>query len=349
MSPKEIEVITPKRILVIVKKRTMPFYDQSGNAVSSGLKNSAGFVVELLNGVGYIAQLAEVDDNNCIDRVITEFNPNVVIIEALWVVPSKFEVLKKLHPDIKWVVRLHSDIPFIAHEGIAIEWIYDCIQEHVIIATNSERIAQEIVDVFRVHNSVVVLPNYYPLSGIIPRHKLSSDGFIDVGCFGAIRPMKNHLLQAMAAIQFANIHKKILRFHINDGRVEDKGEPILKNLRSLFEHIEHELIEHPWYPHNDFLNLVATMDISMQCSFSETFNIVTADAVSRNIPIVVSHEIRWVDPLCQADPNSSIDMIKALTMVWNGAKGNEHTTNYKRLMKHNEDVKNQWGYVIGGL
>ena len=95
-----------------------------------------------------------------------------------------------------------------------------------------------------------------------------------------------------------------MRFHINTQRIEGKGEPVLKNLRELFKNNpRHELIEHGWLSHNEFIDLVQRMDIGLQVSFSETFNIVSADFVNNNIPVVTSNEVDWVNPVYYANPS----------------------------------------------
>src|SRR6202041_1643999 len=85
-------------------------------------------------------------------------------------------------------------------------------------------------------SKVIFLPNYYPVT--VGNHipKPSSD-FIDIACFGAVRPLKNTMLQAVAALRFADRIGKKLRFHINSSRVECQGEPVLKSLRTLFSHL----------------------------------------------------------------------------------------------------------------
>ena len=70
-----------------------------------------------------VASFVQVVDNNDIDREIVKFQPTVVIIEAFWVVPDKFDILKILHPKVVLVVRNHSEIPFLANEGVAFEWL----------------------------------------------------------------------------------------------------------------------------------------------------------------------------------------------------------------------------------
>jgi hypothetical protein len=138
---------------------------------------------------------------------------------------------------------------------------------------------------------------------------------LDIGCFGAIRPLKNNLQQAVAAIRFADSMNAALRFHVNAGRVEMKGESVMRNLESLLSNAGHELVKHDWLDHDDFLKLIKTMDMCMQVSFSETFNIVAADSVSQGVPTIVSKEIPWAKSGF-ADPTDTDSMIKALKWAW---------------------------------
>ena len=293
---------TEKKVLFILKKRQS---SHTGYAsVSSGLLNSARFVSDMLNKNGIESNLVEVQDNNCIDREVSKYRPTHVIIEALWVVPSKFEVLTKLHPNVQWIIRLHSDISFLANEGIAIEWIYEYLKyDNVKISANDweTNFNFELLT----NKEFVYLPNYYPVGFFNINHpKPFFRKVLNVGCFGAVRPLKNQLIQAVAAIDFADTYKKKLRFHINTQRIEGRGEPVLKNLRELFENNpRHELVEHGWLSHNEFIDLVQRMDIGLQVSFSETFNIVSADFVNNNIPVVTSNEVDWVNPVFYANPS----------------------------------------------
>ena len=84
------------------------------------------------------------------------------------------------------------------------------------------------------------------------------------------RPLKNHLVQAIGALIFAERIGKRLRFNINGGRVEMNGAPILKNLQAIFNgQPQAELVSHGWLPHDGFRSLVANMDIVTQVTFSE--------------------------------------------------------------------------------
>lgn len=311
--------------------------------LSSGLLNSARFVSDMLNTIGIESKLVDVQDNNDIDREVTLYKPTHVFIEALWVVPEKFDVLIKLHPHVKWIIRLHSEVPFIAMEGVSMHWLFEYIKrKNVIISANSKHAQEELE--YQLKKFVPYLPNYYPVDFNIKKvHKHSSE-YIDIGCFGAIRLFKNHLVQAIAAIRFAEQIGKKLRFHINHERVEGwNSDSIYKNLKYLFDNNpQHELVNHWWLPHHEFIELIKLVDIGMQVSFTETFNIVTADFVNNNVPVVVSHEITWASELFKADPHSVPDIINKLEHAWNASKHNGQDLNKRGLYNFSENSKKDW-------
>lgn len=310
------------RVLFVLKLRQTS--GGGGYAVlkSSGLFNSATFVNDMLVNNGYDAKLVQVVDNNQIDKHVHTFRPDIVIIEAFWVVPEKFDVLTKLHPKVKWIVRAHSEIPFLANEGSSLGWITEYVKrKNVYVSFNSWQTHLDFKAYLKAIKSqlahkLVFLPNYYPVTETMtPAEDFWDRGeVINVGCFGAIRPMKNTLIQAFAAVKFAEQKGLKCRFHINAGRVEQKGDGVLKNLRSFFDGLngKHELVEHGWLERDEFLKLVSTMDIGLQVSFSETFNIVSADFVSQDIPIVTSNEIDWMPRIFTADPTEVDSIVKVM-------------------------------------
>lgn len=295
-----------ERILFVLKKRTV-YSEYSYAYVNSGLYNSAKFVDNMLVNNGIDSRLVEVNDNNEIDKYVTEHKPTTVIIEALFVVPEKFEVLTRLHPNVRWIIRLHSELSFIANEGIAVEWLREYVKySNVFIAANSKIFIEGMQHILG--ESIIYLPNYYP--NIYKRDGVIKDRrYVDIGLFGSIRPLKNGLTQAVAAIIYANSENKILRLHINTERVEQRGENPLKNIRALFKDSKHKLIEHKWLNHGDFVDLVSTMDLGLQVSLSETYNIVAADFVMQEIPIVTSEEISFVSGISQVRVEKDVSEI----------------------------------------
>ncbi len=342
------------KILFILRHRTNSFdCDRYTCQLGSGLLTSTKFVVEMLKDkLGYNVHVFQAVDNNSIDRFVTKFKPDICIIEAYWVIPSKFKILTKLHPNVKWVIHNHSALPFISLEGIVIDWTLDYMNyPNVIIGCNEFRTTLEFRQLIqsykpdwsreKVEQHCVFLPNYYP-EVFYPRPQPSPtiDKMISIGCFGAVRPLKNQLIQAVAAMSFAENLNRKLHFHINATRKEGGGDPILKNIRSMFSHIsQHQLIEHPWLEHDEFVKIMRVMDVSMQCSFSETFNIVTADAVMNDVPVVTSPEIKWVDPRYYAEPTDSRSIANAL----HEAHGGHHNhTNVRRLFQYNGNSVKHW-------
>jgi len=159
-----------------------------GKQRASGLFNSTRFIVEALEAHGKRAEIVIVQDNNDIDREVARANPRNVILEALWVVPEKFDVLKRLHPHVSWFVHLHSHVPFLAQERHRSRMARGYRARGVGVIVNS----QQAFDALRVlvESDLVFLPNVYLGK---PRRAalLGVDGsHISVGCFGAIRPLR---------------------------------------------------------------------------------------------------------------------------------------------------------------
>lgn len=305
----------PIKVLFLVKKRLD--YGFYGYGMAYGLANSANFVVNFLNDSGIETKIETAIDSNDIDRLVTEYDPTHVVIEAIWVPPSKFrEILKfRRHQKRRWIVRIHSKLSFLANEGNALNWINE--YKHMVIAPNTEELANDLHDLMWLRTTY--LPNLYYPSKLeqYPEMNVSRDSsIIDVGCFGAVRPMKNHLTQAFGAMKFANDLGKRLRFHINSTRTEQAGEQVLKNMRALFDKTRHSLVEHQWMSHQEFIRIVGQMDVGTQVSLTETFNIVAADFVSQNKPILGSDQISWLPWLCKVkDSNSSENVRDGLAFV----------------------------------
>lgn len=309
----------PKILFILKQHSSSGGYSYTTN--KSGLLNSAKFVQNALREYLCIkSEIKVVIDGNGIDKEVHNYKPDIVVLEALWCPPYKVAELLKLYPKVQWVIRIHSKTPFLANEGIAIQWLTELNIlanrfGNLKIAFNAKETYEEFKKLGYHHSSY--LPNFYfpdkdEESCGIDHHSFHDKKGINIGCFGAIRPMKNQLIQAMAAIEFANKKNKKLYFHMNAGRIEQAGEQVLKNLEALFKDSEHELVKWSWLEHGTFIKLVKHMNLGLQVSLSESFNIVTGDFVANNIPIIVSEAIDWMPWFTQADTESAIDITKKL-------------------------------------
>ena len=299
--------------------------------------------------MGVEAKTVEVKDNNAIDAVVTAFKPTHCFIEALWVVAEKFPVLIKLHPKVKWFVRLHSNVPFIANEGIAIDWIKKYLELQwnnptFQLCCNDKRMVNDVGRTLGTSLYPVYGPNIYqPRTPPPPiANKGDKNPFIDIGCFGAIRPLKDQLIQAMAAICLADKLGKVLRFHVNVARIEAHGLNVYKNLKALFTESRHQLITPGWLNHPEFLELISFMDLGMQVSFSETFDIVAADFVYSSVPVVGSPEVTWLDEDYQANCTNMNDIVEKLEDAWKGRKHNRQKANQRGLEHWNHEAREVW-------
>jgi hypothetical protein len=222
------------------------------------------------------------------------------------------------------------------------------------ISFNNEDTNEEYTDLL----NPIYLPNAYDekaLFGKVPppapslifgSHKLHHQrSTIDIGCFGAIRPLKNQLEQAIGAIRFGNKYKKKVRFHINSERIEDNGNNILKNMRALFLATKHELVEYEWMERKEFLEVVSNMDVGLQVSFTESFNIVTADFIAQHVPCIVSPEITWMPKEMKVRVSDSDEMAEKIKEVL------ENRTKFIRLSlvhlkSYHSKAMEVWGNFI---
>lgn len=300
------------KILFVLKKHNA--YGSFAKEAKSGLLNSARLTAESLKEAFNIQyHISVVIDANGIDREIHHYKPKYCIIEALFVTPAKLKELRKLHKDVKFIVRIHSKIPFLSVEGIAIEWLKEYMQiDGVHIAFNS-------FDTTQSFNNLNIwadyLPNIYSNALLERNIPIYNDCQLNIACFGAIRPLKNQLFQATCAMEYANQNRKDLNFHINSARVEQNGDPVLKNIRALFHNTRHTLIEHGWLKHDAFLIQLHKMDLGMQLSFTESFNIITADFVYQKVPIIVSSDISWMPSELQTSTTDANTVIKSIESV----------------------------------
>lgn len=293
--------------------------------IATGMWNSAQFVSDMLNTNGRQSSAEILVDANSIDAVTTSLDPDYVFIEGLWVTPAKIAELLTFtrHQRRKWVLRIHSEIPFLATEGVAMGWIAEYLALGAIIAPNAPRAHQQLVHYAlqsgltqeQVDAQVIYLPNVYPtdfepLAGL----DTTSKPYLDAACFGALRPLKNHLQQVFVASRFAELLGKPLRFHINN-RQDQGGSPIAKNVKAAVEEMGATLVEHPWEDRDTFLQSLRDSDLLLQVSMSETFNIVAADATWVGRPVLASSELPWIHPL-YADPQNVDQSLKVLRHIW---------------------------------
>lgn len=329
------------KILFILKER---FYSKNN---SYGLINSSKQVADYLETIGNKCKVITVVDANAIDREIYTFKPELVILEALWVTGEKLKELIEIgrYKHIKWVIRVHSDIGFLAAETMAMKYINDYIElnkNNLYISMNNAEFNSHVSDALEYNFDY--LPNVITIKHK-PIQNKQIKKHIDVACFGSLRILKNQCYQALCAIEMAErLHKK-LKFHITvDVNINDSHtNPVYKNLQEIFKNSDHELVEHKWLENHEFQNLIHHMDIGMQLSYTESFNIVAADFVNANVPIVVSDAIRWMPFIFKTSTIEYEKTINKLLFIYKWRKSWLLIKWMKfNLIKYNDLAKIKW-------
>jgi len=333
------------KLLFILKER---FYSSSKS--SYGLINSSLHLIKYLEQFNTECKVTTVIDYNSIDKEVFDFKPDIVIIEALWVSAEKLKELSsiKRYENIKWIVRVHSDMGFLSSETLAVKYINDYIElnnDNIIVSLNNKKFVEHLSD--SMNYNFLYLPNIINIKDKNYEKSIETN-IINIGCFGSLRLLKNQCFQAMCAIKAANKLNKILKFHITaDIDADADKNPVLKNLKELFKNTKHELIVHSWLENEDFHKLIKQMDLGLQISYTETFNIVTADFINNDKLIVVGETIDWIPSILKT---STIDYKKAMNKIIFAYKyrnsGFIKSLMRKNLDKYNKIAEKEWIKLI---
>lgn len=273
--------------VLLIEKINHRFQRMTKTRLTSGLSVCLKMIKDSVPNINLVA----IDNIQHIKLAISNFKPKKVVFETIWLSEENMLELRKSFPKIDFYVHIHSNIPFLACEGSAFHKLNEAKKHGFTLIFNNKRAA----DCFK---GAVYLPNIYSAK-YVNRSQREDGAWINVICAGSLRPMKNHVTQAIAAIIYAESIGKKLRFHCNLGRSEG-GDEIKAALVGTFSYFEgHELVPLEWMDHKDFVDSLKNMDIGMQVSLSESFNIVAADYTAAGLPMVVSDEIEWADDNCK--------------------------------------------------
>lgn len=259
-----------------------------------------------------------------LEKAITDHNYTHVLIEAPWIPIAQLNQLTQKFPHIHFIVRAHSQIGFLVVEPGAISLIRSCLElqdsvPNFTFSTNSNQLKNWLEITYGVHT--LYLPNLYSNERPhVKKDRIHTHKVLKISSFGALRLLKNHTTAAAAAQMIARQRDCDLQFHISVNR-EEHGKSVLDALRNMFRGVHGmTLVENPWASWSQFIQLIAQMDLSFQVSHTETFNIVTADAISVGTPCVVSPAVDWVPKHWQAEGDDLDSMIRA----GNYLLGNDH-------------------------
>lgn len=284
---------------------------------------------------------------------ILQKNPSCThaVIEGIWVNLLSMEYIMHRLPNIQFVVRCHSQVGFIQVEAGAVDIMRDLLhlQEQTLnftFAANSAVFCQYIEATY--HAKCLYLPNLYDFDRVATKNVVQpfSGKTIRMASFGALRLLKNHSTAAAAAQLVARSRNCDLEFYLNVNRIEH-GRGILDCIRNMYKNLRWaKLIEVPWEDWPTFRRTVAHMDLCLQISFTETFNITTADATAELVPSVVSDCIEWLPDSWKASSDNANDVAKvANNLLWNVNAPQEGLAYLQKYVRQSVD---RWKEYLSG-
>ncbi len=242
-------------------------------------------------------------------------------------------------PHVQLVCRNHSQIGFLQVEPGGIQQMrdYGHLEELSLnfkVASNAARFVHWYERSY--HARCLYLPNLYDLERCATKanHLPHDHKLLRIASFGSLRILKNHATAAAAAQLIARNRGSDLEFWISTNRSE-QGRGLIDSLRKMFTGLHWaKLVENAWEDWSHFRRTVAHMDLCLQVSMTETFNLTSADALAEGVPSVVSDAIEWCPTHWQAHIDDAEDIARVgnnlLADRYAAEDGREALTSYLR-------------------
>lgn len=309
---------TNERFRAMTKTRQASGLSVCLDMISSSVKDSIKIVVS---------------DFRHIEVAVSRFAPKNLILGSNFLNAHEIKLLRSRFPFLRVYLIIHSPASFLAVDQGALKSVYDAVDNGVRVIFNDPRMKGVV-------EGSIFLENCYS----IPFFEYSppkTNGEFNVICSGSVRVLKNHLTQAIAAMKYCDENDLVLNFHCNMGRSE-LGGAVLASLKTLFQRNQrHKLISLPWQEHKEFLRSLSKYHLGMQVSFTESYNIVSADYIAAGLPMVVSEEIRFASNMIKCRPNDIEGMVRAISIAPDRVKDSR-----KLLRLNNEEAVKMWNMEL---
>jgi hypothetical protein len=237
-----------------------------------------------------------------------------VIISAPWIPTVDLRGLANDFPETHFAVNCHSNVGFLQADRNGVKLMREAMElemgaHNIHLAGNSRRFCEWVQSGFGA--PCAYLPNLYFLGSQPVMRKPFCSGTLRIGVFGATRPLKNLMSAAGAALEIAHYLRVPLELWLSAGRAEGGGETILGAVREMLNGLPGvELKMNGWQSWPNFRKSVAQMHLLLQPSYTESFNMVTADGVAEGVASVVSNAIDWAPDDWKANVDDVLDIAR---------------------------------------
>ncbi len=237
-----------------------------------------------------------------------------VVFSAPWVPVEDFAQLLNAWPQTTFLSLCHSNVGFLQYDARGVHNLRGYLDlekgtHNFQVAGNNTRFVEWVRNAYQA--PCVYLPNLYFLKDRCAPHRRHWDGTVlRVGAFCAVRPQKNLMSCVGAALEMHQWLRVDTEVYISSGRPENTA-VITKALHEMIDGVPGiKLIDNGWQEWPKFVRTIGQMDVMVQVSYSETFNIVVADGISQGVPTVVSDAIEWAPTNWQANPDDATDIAR---------------------------------------
>lgn len=317
----------------------------SGNNVHvshTGLGVSAMNTAKTLRANGINAIVRPVVNLADLKAKIAAESPTHVVINALWLPENDLAGLVLLRSDISFAILIHSNLAFLQVEAKGIKLLREAIDLELgsvgnfALAANSRNAVRGLMDSYEC--PATYLPNLYFLDNTVRTQRPKwQGGTLRIGAFGALRPLKNPTGSAFASLAIAANLGADLEFHINTGR-NDGGwaDRLVASVDAIFAGLPNaKVVKNQWSPWAHFRKNVRHMHLLLQPSFTESFNVVSADGVAEGVPSVVSDVIEWCPQNWKCPPDNTEEIARVgralLSDSHTGADGVQALTDHNEI------------------
>jgi hypothetical protein len=280
-----------------------------------GLGVSALNTCKVLRRAGVIADVWPIVSAKDLGDRLRRDPASHVVVSAPWIPTLDLQSLVLANSSSRFAVSCHSNVGFLQADSNGVRLIREAMDLEMAshnfhLAGNSWRFCHWIGTAYT--RPCTYLPNLYYLESTVPPWRpLYEGGTLRVGAFGATRPLKNLMSAAGAALEITRRYKASLELWLSCGRTEGGGDTILRAVRAMLDGLPNvKLMENGWQCWPKFRQNVQHMHLLLQPSYTESFNMVTADGVAEGVPSVVSEAIDWAPDHWKAMTDDVLDIAR---------------------------------------
>lgn len=265
-----------------------------------GLGVAALNIAKVLTRHGIKATVLPILNSAKLDEYLTN-NPTVTHVEiaAPWIPTREVQMLTLKHDNVHFTVNCHSNVGFLQADTNGVKLLREYIDVELgslnfNVSGNSSKFIRWVRQAYQ--SPCTYLPNMYYLDyAVNPNKPVYNGGVLRVGAFGATRPQKNLMSAAGTALELHEELKVDTEFWVSGGRLEGGGSTILNSVRAMVQGVPgFTLKELGWATWPQFRDYVRKMHLLVQGSYTESFNMITADGIAEGVPSVTSDALDWV-------------------------------------------------------